>query len=792
MPRGNRLSGRSTPPNDLPQSPYHLSPKYPVSSRVSPVQTVESASQHRAAPNADAARNRSLSRSIMNTDAGHARQTARPLDISAPLQTARAADIIHELPISELRPQRSAPKPPTRAASANTVSIAADPNGAAETRRTHAGATVEAAATSVQRAFPPEETPKFSADRATITRQMSVGHINAAGAAVANPQGRPNLAKRASDSHGVDKNGHTFGGSRAAHQQFHESNSTSQQPFRIPTRQRDLPMQHSRPAPPAPSASKASNASNLGFGSSISTAQTSGSVMSPLALANASLSGTRHSSPASQKSASTRASIGTKKGFKSLINGMSNLGSNGNNGSSNGAGRKLEIGTPYDAVHVTHVGFDFESGEFTGLPSEWQKLLSDSGISNAEQQRNPQAVMDIVKFYQDSNRKSEDDEVWEKLAGPAKVQGPSSLSSGRSSGSESLQRPSTATTATTTTTSTSARMADRPTGLGISSYALPPGRNTNVQPVNPAAASAVVQPDKLVASKSSAAGRRDEYVVDADKSETPSPVMPSNEFARVVAPPSKPPVPRTTDLTKLKNASTADSSVPVPPGVAHRRRHRSTKSDAQVVARLNEICNPDDPTKAYHSLVKIGQGASGGVYTAYQNGSNRCVAIKQMNLEKQPKKDLIINEIIVMKNSRHDNIVNYIDSHLFRGDLWVIMEYMEGGSLTEVVTSNILTEGQIAAVCYETLCGLRHLHSRGVIHRDIKSDNILLSLDGDIKLTDFGFCAQMGDATGSTATAKRTTMVGTPYWMAPEVVTRKEYGLQGGHLVVALASWRSR
>ena len=86
---------------------------------------------------------------------------------------------------------------------------------------------------------------------------------------------------------------------------------------------------------------------------------------------------------------------------------------------------------------------------------------------------------------------------------------------------------------------------------------------------------------------------------------------------------------------------------------------------------------------------------------AFEVGTKNCVAIKQMNLEQQPKKDLIINEILVMKESKHKNVVNFMDSYLHDGDLWVIMEYMEGGSLTDVVTFNIMSEGQIAAVCRE-------------------------------------------------------------------------------------------
>uniref|UniRef100_A0A3Q3CE25 non-specific serine/threonine protein kinase n=2 Tax=Haplochromini TaxID=319058 RepID=A0A3Q3CE25_HAPBU len=363
-----------------------------------------------------------------------------------------------------------------------------------------------------------------------------------------------------------------------------------------------------------------------------------------------------------------------------------------------------EISLPSDFEHTIHVGFDAVTGEFTGIPEQWARLLQTSNITKLEQKKNPQAVLDVLKFY-DSKETVNNQKYMSFTSGEPPIAPPVSEEEDEEEEEE-----------------------------------------------------------------------EEEEDEEDDDDELPPVIAPRPEhtksiYTRSVMDPPKPPTPVKEVLTPPESQVQPENTPNTMYRHTDRQKKKSKMTDEEILERLRSIVSVGDPKKKYTRFEKIGQGHRGTYCTPSISCLFSQVAIKQMNLQQQPKKELIINEILVMRENKNSNIVNYLDSYLVGDELWVVMEYLAGGSLTDVVTETCMDEGQIAAVCRECLQALDFLHSNQVIHRDIKSDNILLGMDGSVKLTDFGFCAQITPEQN-----KRSTMVGTPYWMAPEVVTRKAYG----------------
>lgn len=176
----------------------------------------------------------------------------------------------------------------------------------------------------------------------------------------------------------------------------------------------------------------------------------------------------------------------------------------------------------------------------------------------------------------------------------------------------------------------------------------------------------------------------------------------------------------------------------------------------------------EDPRTQYEDLKKVGQGASGIVYRARHKQTGEERALKYCSIEELKE---IKDEINMQCQSQHPHVVMLHEAYITENEICMAMELMTGGMLTDVCsTRNPVPETCIAFVARCALQGLAHMHRGWRIHRDIKSDNIMVDPRGKVKLADFGFAIGLTQEKST-----RTSVVGTPFWMAPELIQAKAY-----------------
>uniref|UniRef100_A0AAX7VS38 non-specific serine/threonine protein kinase n=1 Tax=Astatotilapia calliptera TaxID=8154 RepID=A0AAX7VS38_ASTCA len=183
--------------------------------------------------------------------------------------------------------------------------------------------------------------------------------------------------------------------------------------------------------------------------------------------------------------------------------------------------------------------------------------------------------------------------------------------------------------------------------------------------------------------------------------------------------------------------------------------------------QYEHVRRDENPEEIWEIIGELGDGAFGKVFKAQNKQTGVLAAAKVIDTKTEEELEDYMVEIDILASCEHQNIVKLLDAFYYESKLWILIEFCAGGAVDAVMLEleRPLTEPQIRVVCRQTLQALVYLHENKIIHRDLKAGNILLTLDGDVKLADFGVSAK-----NTKTLQRRDSFIGTPYWMAPEVV----------------------
>eukprot|EP01129_Flabellula_baltica_P009863 TRINITY_DN4101_c0_g1_i4.p1 TRINITY_DN4101_c0_g1~~TRINITY_DN4101_c0_g1_i4.p1 ORF type:complete len:328 (-),score=50.85 TRINITY_DN4101_c0_g1_i4:53-1036(-) len=205
-----------------------------------------------------------------------------------------------------------------------------------------------------------------------------------------------------------------------------------------------------------------------------------------------------------------------------------------------------------------------------------------------------------------------------------------------------------------------------------------------------------------------------------------------------------------------------------------RKSRSSYTSDEMKEMAESIIQEPSSSIKKYYKKQQIsGQGGFGSVFLAKSLKDNRkknkkTVAIKILPHETSKQTENNLCEIAFLNTLRHPNIVKFYEAFHVDSNIWIVMKFLHGGTLSQAAKSHEMSDVHIAFIAREILQGLNYMHQQNIAHRDIKPSNIMMSIEGEIKLIDFGLCCDFRNG-------NRTKLCGSPFWIPPEMTKYETY-----------------